>query len=73
MLWFLLAFLAELSQLEEYTQMSLEALAVLFAPNLLRPKNETVDTLMNDAEPKKIVVMNLIRLAKEYAKLSTGS
>jgi hypothetical protein len=61
--------LAEVSQHEESTQMSLEALAVLFAPNLLRPKNETVQTLMEDAEPKKVVSIMLIRLAKEFTKM----
>jgi len=67
--WFLLAFLAEVSQYEEYTQMSLECLAVLFAPNLLRPRNETFETLMQDADPKKAVAIMVIRLAKEYTKL----
>jgi len=67
---FLLAFLAEVSAYEEYTQMSLEALAVLFAPNMLRPRNETVQTLMEDAGPKKAVVISIIKLALEHTHLS---
>lgn len=67
---FLLAFLAEVSAYEEYTQMSLEALAVLFAPNMLRPRNETVQTLMEDATPKKAVVMAMIKLALKHTHLS---
>jgi hypothetical protein len=63
--WLLLAFIAEVSNYEEHTEMSLEALAIIFAPNLLRPQVENVETLMQDSEPRKVVVLALFRHVKD--------
>jgi hypothetical protein len=65
MTWLMLAFIADVSQYEESTELSEEALAILFAPNLLRPQVESVETLMNDSEPRKQVILTLIKYVKE--------
>lgn len=50
---FLLKFLVKMSEFQEISKMSIDNLALVFAPNLLRPEIETHQTLIEDS--KKVI------------------
>jgi hypothetical protein len=55
----LFAFLAAVSRHSEVTMMSPMNLAICFAPNLIRPKQDTMDTIVHDT-PKVIACVCVI-------------
>jgi hypothetical protein len=57
----LLQFIGRVIEHTPKNKMDLDALATVFAPNLLRLKNTTADTLMKDSWAATNVVMTLIK------------
>jgi len=62
----LLNFIAKISEHSSLNKMELDALATVFAPNLLKRKHETADSLMKDSRATTEVVMSLVENRAQF-------
>lgn len=61
---YLLCFLVDLWENEDTTCMGIAAIALLFSQNMLRPRVESIESIVRDYEVKRDVFVSLIRAVK---------